>query len=87
MLKYFVVLLLLTSYVALGVSIIDSGRRIISEKISTENDNNYIGVSHADGCPNLTPELVEEIQSHQSVVNDIVRAIVNGTYSGDTWNA
>lgn len=87
MIKYFVVLILLTSYVAFGVSIIDSGRRINSEKINDENDNNYIAVSHEDECPNLTQQLVEEIKSHQTVVNDIVHAIVNGTYSGDTWNA
>lgn len=87
MLKYFVVLLSLTSYVASSVSIVDNGRRFSSEKITEANDNNFIDVSHADECPNLTPKLVEEIKSHQTVVNDIVRAIVNGTYSGDTWNA
>lgn len=87
MLKYFVVLILLTSYVAFGVSVIDSGRRINSEKINDANDNNYIDASHEAECPNLTPKLIEEIKSHQTVVNDIVRAIVNGTYSGDTWNA
>lgn len=69
-----------------GVSIIDSGRRNNSEKINDENDDNEIGVTQ-DDCPNLTPELIEEIKSHQSVVNDIVHAIVNGKYSGDTWNA
>lgn len=87
MLKYFVVLSILTSYVVFGVSIIDSGQRNSFEKLNDENDSNEIDENHDDECPNLTPELIEEIKSHQSVVNDIVHAIVNGTYSGDTWNA
>lgn len=86
MLKHFVVLLFLTSSVVFGVSIIDSGRRNDFVKITDENDSNDIDVNQ-DDCPNLTPELIEEIKSHQSVVNDIVNAIVNGKYSGDTWNA
>lgn len=84
MLKHFVVLLFLTSSVVFGVSIIDSGRRNDFIKITDENDDIDI---NQDDCPNLTPELIEEIKSHQSVVNDIVHAIVNGKYSGDTWNA
>lgn len=86
MLKHFVVLLFLTSSVVFGVSIIDSGRRNDFIKITDENDSNDIDINQ-DDCPNLTPELIEEIKSHQSVVNDIVHAIVNGKYSGDTWNA
>lgn len=86
MLKNFVVLLFLTSSVVFGVSIIDSGRRNDFIKITDENDSNDIDINQ-DDCPNLTPELIEEIKSHQSVVNDIVHAIVNGKYSGDTWNA
>lgn len=86
--KYFVVLLLLTSSVAFGLTVIDSGRRNNLEfLVNDENDNSHIDVNHNDECPNLTPELIEEIKSHQTVVNDIVHAIVNGTYSGDTWNA
>lgn len=87
MLKQFVLLLIVTSSMTFGVSIIDSGRRNNFKKINNENDNNDIDVNHDDECPNLTPELIGEIKSHQSVVNDIVHAIVNGTYSGDTWNA
>ena len=87
MLKYFVVLLILNSWAVFGVSIIDSGIRSKFEKtIEEEIHNNDIGIKQ-DECPNLTPELIKEIKSHQSVVNDIVRAVVNGKYSGDTWNA
>lgn len=87
MLLKIVVLLFLTSSTVFGVSIIDSGRRDNFEKINAEEkDSNDIGVKQ-DECPNLTPELIREIKSHQSVVNDIVRAVVNGKYSGDTWNA
>ena len=38
-------------------------------------------------CSSLTPELIEEIKSHQPIVDQITSAIVNGKYSGDTWNA
>lgn len=56
------------------------------------NSTNYIykisnGISDSAGCPNLTPELIREIQSYQPTVNKIVSAVVNGKYSGDTWNA
>lgn len=81
------VLLILTSSVAFGISIIDSGNRIQSERVGGESDSNFIDVSHEAECSNLTPELLEEIKSHQTIVNEIVRAIVNGNYSGDTWNA
>lgn len=83
MLKNVIILLFLTSSVVFGVSIIDSGRRNYMVKT---DDNNEIDVIQ-DDCPNLTPKLIGEIKSHQSVVNDIVNAIVKGKYSGDTWNA
>lgn len=85
--KHFIVLLLLTStWMVFGVSVIDSGKRNDFSKINDDLDNNDIDVNQ-DDCSNLTPELIEEIQSHQSVVDNIVHAIVNGKYSGDTWNA
>lgn len=87
MLNHFSVLLLLTSSMVFGISIIDSGRRTDFNQITNnELKTNDIGVIQ-DDCTNLTPELIAEIQSHQPIVDDIVRAIVNGTYSGDTWNA
>lgn len=87
MLKYFIVLLF-SSSIVFGVSVIDSGRRNGLVKIHEgEKNSDDIDLVRQDECPNLTPELIEEIKSHQSVVDDIVRAIVNGEYSGDTWNA
>lgn len=73
--------------------------RVCSEQpIAIDNENSTINiyqnstesslnvVDHAE-CPNLNPELIKEIQSYQATVNKIVSAIVNGQYSGDTWNA
>lgn len=45
-----------------------------------ENENN-------NECPILANGLREEIRSYQPIVDKIVAAIINGTYSGDTWNA
>lgn len=87
MFNYFVVLLILSSSRVFGVSVIDSGRRNNFSEINNETDNNEIDGNQDDDCSNLTPELIKEIKSHQSVVDDIVNAIVNGKYSGDTWNA
>lgn len=88
MIARFFICLTLSSTV-FGISVIDSGRRfdefsgenIFSE--ITEND-----IERNDGeCSGLSPELIKEIQSHQPVVDQIVSAVVNGKYSGDTWNA
>lgn len=94
MFKYFVVLLFLTSSNVFGVSVIDSGQRTEVGKTSDKNDikrNSIdaiaIDVDQNEECPNLTPELIDEIKSHQPIVNAIVNAVVNGKYSGDTWNA
>lgn len=38
-------------------------------------------------CSNLSSNLRDEIQSYQPIVDKIVRAVVNGKYRGDTWNA
>lgn len=40
-----------------------------------------------DNCPILSNGLREEIQSYQPIVDKIAAAIINGKYSGDTWNA
>lgn len=40
-----------------------------------------------DDCPILGNGLREEIQSYQPIVDQIAAAIINGKYSGDTWNA
>lgn len=50
-------------------------------------NNEHTKNSHNAECPNLAPELIKEIQSYQPIVNQIVSAVVNGQYSGDTWNA
>lgn len=83
--SYFSVLLILIPSIVVGVSIIDSGRR--NDFNHNDTDSNEIDGNQDDDCSNLTPELIKEIKSHQSIVDDIVRAIVNGKYSGDTWNA
>lgn len=65
---------LLTSTLAFGATIIDS---------DLSNDIDPID----EECSSLTPELVKEIQAYQPLVNEITNAIVNGKFSGDTWNA
>lgn len=84
MLKYLVISLILTSIVC-GVSIIDS-RGSMKDETFDEIYGNSIKKESAE-CPNLTAELIKEIQSHQPIVDQIVSAVVNGKYSGDTWNA
>lgn len=34
----------------------------------------------------LSSDLISEIRSYQPVVNQIVAAAINGTFSGSTWN-
>lgn len=41
-------------------------------------------VTNDEKC-SLKPELIAEIQSYQSVVDTIVSAAVNGSFSGNTW--
>lgn len=40
-----------------------------------------------EDCPLLSNELRNEIRSYQPIVDQIASAIINGPYSGDTWNA
>lgn len=87
MLKPFVILLFLISPMVCAVTVIDNARRSDLIKINNEDDNNDIDVNQDDECSKLAPELIEEIKSHQSIVDNIVGAIVKGKYSGDTWNA
>lgn len=35
----------------------------------------------------LPPKLLDEIQSYQPIVNKIANEILNGNYTGDTWNS
>lgn len=72
-----VVLLALCATV-FGKFLIDSGGRYDDLNSNHFND---------EECASLTEELIEEIKSHQPIVDKITRAIVNGEYSGDTWNA
>lgn len=83
--KFIYCVLLSACYSVRGSIIIDnrdSGKyiyNVLNEIINNKVDNVE--------CPNLTPKLIEEIQSYQPIVNEIVGAVVNGNYSGDTWNA
>lgn len=78
----------------LGATIIDSDKfptyipKIIEKHLSEneiENDINY-NFFDSDECPNLTPQLIKEIQSYQPIVDEIVAAAVKGKYSGSTWS-
>lgn len=66
--------------VAFAFSVIDNGTRFnpINDETAEKDDGE---------CSNLSPELIREIRSHQPLVDQITSAIVNGKYSGDTWNA
>lgn len=66
-----------------GATVIDSGQRTKDFSQFYYNDI----VPHDDECSSLTPELIKEIKAHQPLVDQITSAVVNGKYSGDTWNA
>lgn len=70
------IILLTLSSAVFGATIIDS-----------EITSNDIEQNDAECSNGLSPALIEEIQSHQPVVDQIVSAVVNGHLSGDTWNA
>lgn len=80
---------LVLSSTVFGISIIDNANRF---DVFMEDDSvsglgeNDIGENDGE-CSNLSQNLIDEIQSHQPIVNQIVDAVVNGKYSGDTWNA
>lgn len=88
MFKYIFILLPFI-WAVFGVSVIDNGIRFdeFAKKDTineiTGNDNN----KDDEECSNLTAELIKEIKSHQSIVDKIVSSVVNGPYSGDTWDA
>lgn len=46
---------------------------------------NALPSAAADEKCSLKPELIAEVQSYQSVVDKIVSAAVNGSFSGNTW--
>lgn len=86
MLNKFIFCVLLSACYSVHASIIIDNRnsgKYIYNILNEITDNK---VDNAE-CPNLTPKLIEEIQSYQPTVNKIVSAVVNGQYSGDTWNA
>lgn len=60
----------------------NSGKYIYN--VFNEISGNKVNVAE---CPNLIPQLIEEIKSYQPTVNKIVSAVVDGQYSGDTWKA
>lgn len=65
------VILLLTSVVVNGA--------VIDNRIEK-----YVDV---DGNCAMPTKLLTEIQSYQPIVNRIAQEILNGTYTGDTWNS
>lgn len=77
--KLFISLALLS--VVFGATVIDSREHI---KSVDELNSNRID---DEECSSLTPELIKEIKGHQPIVDQIASAVVNGQYSGDTWNA
>lgn len=74
----FVLTFLSISSIAYGISVIDNGTRF--------NEPHEINKTDED-CSILTPELISEIKSYQSIVDRLTSAAVNGEFSGDTWNA
>lgn len=71
--------------IVFGYTIIDNAVRFIGiERTSSPSD---VETQTTDECPNLTSDLVKEIQAYQPIVNKIVEAVVNGKYKGDIWNA
>lgn len=80
-LHYLVLLSLLSVVFALAV--IDNGERF--DKVDEIASNNI--EKDNEQCSSLSPDLVKEIQSYQPLVDQITSAVVNGKYSGDTWNA
>lgn len=74
--------------ILLTVSSISFGLLIVEKEPDSYGGFGNLDFSdNDDQCSNLTPELIKEIKSHQQLVDQIVNAIVNGKYSGDTWNA
>lgn len=79
-------ILLVLSSTVFGISIIDNANRF---DVFMEDDfliDNDVGENDEE-CSNLSQNLIDEIKSHQPIVDQIVGAVVNGKYSGDTWNA
>lgn len=50
-------------------------------------DNNIEKFVDGNGNCALPTKLLNEIQSYQPIVNKIAQEILNGNYSGDTWNS
>lgn len=50
-------------------------------------DNRIEKFVDANGNCALSPKLLNEIQSYQPVVNKITKEILNGNYTGNTWNS
>lgn len=85
----FVTTILVITSIVYGKSVIDNGTRFIElskQFIDGDTETNSIEENNED-CPILTPELISEIRSHQPLVDKLTKAVVNGEFSGDTWNA
>lgn len=90
-LRTFIFLFFSSNFVFSNV-IIDSDFDLIHsnriEKFSANQKQNKINVNAInEEYPNLTNELINEIKSYQPIVEQITSAVVNGKYSGETWNA
>lgn len=86
----FVTTTLVITSIVYGKSVIDNGTRFIelsNQFIDGDTETNSIESIPDEDCPILTPELISEIQSHQPLVDKLTKAVVNGEFSGDTWNA
>lgn len=86
MLNKYIFCVLLSACYSVHAALLIYNRNSEKYIYSTLNRISDYKVDNAE-CPNLTPNLIEEIQSYQPTVNEIVSAVVNGKYSGDTWNA
>lgn len=67
-----------------GTMIIDSGRRQstnMNKLVDNSDKANNLGETKCS----LSQELMEEIQSYQPIVDKIVTSVVDGQYSGSTW--
>lgn len=50
-------------------------------------DNRIEKYVDSNGNCALPPKLLDEIKSYQPIVNKIAKEILNGNYTGDTWNS
>lgn len=80
MLKFKLLIFYLFLHGTAAVVLIDSDRN----RMQFVGSSNQFSANSNEGC-SLPESLINEIKSYQSTVDKIVAAVVNGKYSGSTW--